>query len=168
MATFNGWTEEELYLALERANVQFHGNLCFNYRPERIGRRYNFRLIVVMSSRLKRKDLKDYPHLAEKYEDELMPDYIYPRGCKVGWPASYRPKPRGIATACWHASGVFYRELFKINPKGKIKTVLAYYVGEVGFDEKYPSTAHQNVGSMMSPAYMPDQCCCEMHDIGDF
>jgi hypothetical protein len=172
MALFIGWTKEELYLALDRANYYFNGNLCFDYVEAKNQKddRYRLRLLVKEASRLKKKDLVRYPKTVQKYQDagELLPDYLYPYGCKVNWNRGWTSgPPRGIASACWHASGQFYRELFRINPNGKIRTSLASYNGEDGFNRTFWSTENKNVGNMMNHISYADSCCCDMHGIGD-
>jgi hypothetical protein len=46
----------------------------------------------------------------------------------------------------------------EVNPNAVIRSGLAVYKGVDGFEETYPATAHQNIGSMFQPAYMPEQC----------
>jgi hypothetical protein len=103
-----------------------------------------------------------------------MPDYIYPAGCKVRWERGWvlRPseidRPHGIASACWHAGGKFFRELFNLNPNGKIITALARYDGMSGFNDNFPATAAQNVGSQICPVYTSDACACHIWDTENF
>jgi hypothetical protein len=173
MALFIGWTQRELYLALERANMHFGKNLCFDNDPTPQNQkddRYRAILRVWNATRLRKKDLSNYPETLKKYEEanELLPDFLYPYGCTVSWNRGWNSEPRGIATmACWHAHGRFYRELFKINPNGQIRTALASYNGERGFNDKFPRTKYAQKGSKMAPEAMSERCCCEHHGIGD-
>lgn len=67
---------------------------------------------------------------------------------------------RSIA-ACWHAHRDVMRALFTINPDGKLYTAMATYIGRQGFEDNFEATAGRNIGSRVSPAYMPDLCECE-------
>ena len=59
---------------------------------------------------------------------------------------------------CWHGFRDVFREALKVNPEAVIRTGKAVYKGAEGFENTYPSTADQNVGSMFQPAYMPEMC----------
>jgi len=59
---------------------------------------------------------------------------------------------------CWHGFRDVFRESFNVNPNAVIRTGKAVYRGSEDFEEVYPSTGHQNVGSMAEPAYMPEMC----------
>jgi hypothetical protein len=165
MATFRGWTEKEIRLAVERAGKHFHDNLCLAEMPEAKGRGFKARIRVKSGARLKKKDLKTYAKLIDRvFKNRLIPDHLYPPGASVNWSG---PRSKGAA-ACWHAYGRFFRELFKINPDGVIKTMLADYIGEDGFEDNYPQTADDRVGSRAEPRYRGDACCCDRYEIGDF
>lgn len=62
--------------------------------------------------------------------------------------------------ACWHVYRDVLTELFDAHPEAKVRTSLATYDGEDGFNQNYPATAYKNVGSMVAPAYMPELCDC--------
>lgn len=62
--------------------------------------------------------------------------------------------------ACWHAYRDVMMEVFETSPDAVIVTALATYRGQAGFLTDYPATAYKNIGSQMSPAYMPELCDC--------
>jgi len=173
MATFTGWTRDEMMLALERANAHFKGNLSIHdLKFEKILERGEYKgnsvfsctLTTLTGRRLTKRELfANYPETLRNFEErkELMPDYLYPAGCTVShtWRGD---KPKGVAWGCWHAHGQFYRELFKLNPHGRIKTGIAYYKGETGFNYEFPRTGDMTKGNVC----MSDRCSCDDHDIG--
>src|SRR4029453_13777988 len=59
---------------------------------------------------------------------------------------------------CWHGFRDGYRACFAVNPDARIKSGVAVYKGPQHFEDTYESTADQNVGSIVSPAYMPELC----------
>lgn len=63
--------------------------------------------------------------------------------------------------ACWHAYRDVMMEVFEENPDATIVTALETYRGRDDFMSKYPATKYKNIGSMMSPAYMPELCDCD-------
>lgn len=69
--------------------------------------------------------------------------------------------------ACWHAYRDVLSELFDVNPEARIRTSLTTYDGARGFQLNYPATAYKNIGSMVSPAYMPELCDCPDSIRGD-
>jgi hypothetical protein len=73
-------------------------------------------------------------------------------GARTSWTGRNGPY------ACWHAYRDVLRACFDINPDAKIYTTLARYKGSQGFEETYPSTAYNNVGSMINPTYMTELC----------
>ena len=77
------------------------------------------------------------------------------KGARKSW------NGRRLNATCWHAYRDVMFAIFEINPKARIATSMAIYKGIEGFNELYPSTADQNIGSMAAPAYMPDLCTCE-------
>lgn len=72
---------------------------------------------------------------------------------------------RRIAAACWHAYRDVLAGVFEVNPDARVRTAMAKYIGREGFLANYPETANQNIGSMASPAYMPELCDCEDYGI---
>ena len=174
MATFTGWNRQEMLLALERANKHFRDNLnIHDLAFVKVMQRGEYKAFSVFTCtltartgrRLRMCDLKaEYPETLKKFaeEKELLPDFLYPAGCTVsyGWRGE---KPKGVAWGCWHAHGQFYRELFKLNPHGRIITGIAKYETERGFNNAFPRTANQSKGGMC----MADRCSCDDHGIGD-
>lgn len=79
-------------------------------------------------------------------------------GCRRSWSGRRGP------WACWHAYRDVMRAILTKYPDAVITSAHARYEGLTGFEETYPSTANTNVGSMASPAYMPDLCDCPMGD----
>lgn len=67
---------------------------------------------------------------------------------------------RRIPAACWHAYRDVLAAIFDVNPKAAVRTALSTYLDREHFYHQYPATAHRNIGSMMSPAYMPELCDC--------
>lgn len=61
---------------------------------------------------------------------------------------------RHIPSASWEAHRDFLRALFAIVPDAVVYTMLATYRGAEDFEEKFPATAHRNVGSQMFPVTM--------------
>ena len=66
---------------------------------------------------------------------------------------------RGNA-ACWHAWRDVIRAILTEYPNAVVTTAQARYEGLTGFEETYPGTANNNVGSMMHPAFMTELCEC--------
>jgi hypothetical protein len=62
--------------------------------------------------------------------------------------------------ACWHAYRDVLAELFERFPTARVRTALAVYRGQEGFERDYPATAYINIGSQMQPASMPELCDC--------
>lgn len=77
------------------------------------------------------------------------------KGARKSWSG------RCCKAACWHAYRDAMYQVFAINPKARVATSMAVYKGLDGFEDIYPATADQNIGSCFSPAYMPDLCDCE-------
>lgn len=72
------------------------------------------------------------------------------RGARTSWSGRHGP------WASWEAHRDVLRAFFERYPDRIIKTAFATYRGLDGFLAEYPATAYKNVGSMMSPATMPD------------
>lgn len=66
---------------------------------------------------------------------------------------------RRTVSACWHAHWDVFRAMFDTYPDAVIRTSMATYTADT-FEDRAESTRYQNVGSMMSPAYMADLCEC--------
>ena len=67
---------------------------------------------------------------------------------------------------CWHGFRDVFRAVMAINPDAVVRTGIAVYKGSEGFEESYPGTAQNNIGSMFEPAYMPE--LCKGHCAGDW
>lgn len=67
---------------------------------------------------------------------------------------------RRINAVCWHAYRDVLTEVFDINPKAKVYTGMAKYLGRESFYDRFPETGHTNIGSMMYPVTMPECCDC--------
>lgn len=74
-------------------------------------------------------------------------------GARTSWSG------RACKAACWHAFRDVIRDVLDNNPRAVVVTSLARYTKE-NFEDTYPSTGYVNVGSMASPAYMPNLCNC--------
>lgn len=66
---------------------------------------------------------------------------------------------RKVAAVCWHGHQDFFRALFRINPKAKIRTCQAAYDSPEHFERTYGDT-NRNIGSMIQPLYYADACWC--------
>jgi hypothetical protein len=75
-------------------------------------------------------------------------------GSRTTWTGRHGP------WACWHAYRDVLAAIFAEYPDARIRTRMANYIGRTGFEDLYPATARDNVGSIMQPAYMPDLCGC--------
>lgn len=140
----------EFLQAFSAASAKFEWNLKNRSLVELKGRTIDVRLGVMSATR------------------GDVDDWDYPPGCKVSR-SGPGGRTRGVAAACWHAHGTLYRELFRINPEGKIDTALATYNGEEEFDEKYPMTSNGNPNNRSFAAWMSaDDCLCEYNGYGDF
>lgn len=67
---------------------------------------------------------------------------------------------RRTNAACWHAWRDAIRAILTEYPHAVVTTSQARYEGLEGFEDTYPGTAHNNIGSMMQPAFMPELCSC--------
>lgn len=67
---------------------------------------------------------------------------------------------RRMPCACWHAYRDVMYAVYAINPEATIRTGMAVYRGLDGFERDYPGTGSQNIGSVFSPAFMPELCEC--------
>ena len=72
-------------------------------------------------------------------------------GARTSWSGRHGP------WACWHVYRDVIREALRKYPHARFVTAMARYDAS-NFEETYPDTAHKNVGSVMSPAYMPELC----------
>lgn len=74
-------------------------------------------------------------------------------GARTSWSG------RKCKAACWHAFRDVIRDILAHNERAVIITALARYTVD-NFEDTYPETGNQNIGSMMCPAYMPELCDC--------
>ena len=65
------------------------------------------------------------------------------------------PGGRRMVSACWHAHGSFFEELFKINPSAKVFSSRTGWITAT-----YGNWQDFNIGSQMSPVYMSEACDC--------
>lgn len=126
----SGITLADLTKAVEIANVTYDGNLKVHQDAHQVGVR-KFTTIGRVTCVKSRKP-----------------------GSRMSWSGRHTP------TTCWHAYRDVLRALFVINPEAVITTKMAQYRGIEGFEENYPRTADQNIGSLFAPAYMPELCDC--------
>lgn len=70
-------------------------------------------------------------------------------------------KSRRISAACWHAHRDFLAALFAVAPDAVIRSSLAVYRGQVGFEATFPFTYYHNAGSMIDPQAYGSLCDCE-------
>ena len=68
---------------------------------------------------------------------------------------------RRVAAACWHAHRDVLQRLFDHFPDARIRTAVADYRGKSGFEQDFPATADNNIGSMFQPMCYADACDCE-------
>ena len=74
-------------------------------------------------------------------------------GARTSWSG------RKCKAACWHAFRDVIRDILANHPDAVIITSMARYTS-ANFEDTYPSTANQNIGSMYMPRYMPELCDC--------
>lgn len=68
---------------------------------------------------------------------------------------------RRMPAACWHLTRDVLAAAFDVNPDLRVHTMMARYIGRDGFNDLFPDTANHNIGSIVSPAYMPELCECD-------
>lgn len=129
-----GITPDQFIDAVAKAGVQYDDNLVAEITSVQSPTRFRARVVPRHSS--------------------FAPKTPAP-GARLSW------QGRCVKAACWHAYRDAMYAIFAINPKARIQTSMATYKGLEGFEDIYPNTADQNIGSMMQPAYMPDLCDCE-------
>ncbi len=67
---------------------------------------------------------------------------------------------RRLAKACWHAHRDVMQLLFDTFPNAELRTMLADYIGRVGFLSNFPATGATNLGSIATPLRADDACDC--------
>lgn len=141
-----GLTFEQIHRALMVVNHKYGNNLQFDRTPERVGLAFNFRL----TARSARATIRREHGEKVRY---------YPIGCRVR-EDQFSGNTRGVATACWHAFRDFAYACYGENPDARIKTAFADYRGLSGFEQTYPDTAMENIGSQFYPQYFGSTCAC--------
>lgn len=115
-------------------------------------------------------------HIGREYSATRFSCRVIPEDSGTNWTSSNDGKMsapgarrswsgRRLKAACWHAYRDVILGIFHVNPDARVYTGMAKYVGLQGFLDAYPQTAHQNIGSMAQPAYMPDLCDCDHYGI---
>lgn len=132
-----GITPEQFSCAVAEAAKLYQGNMRAEFSSVQSNTRFRARIVPYQSGAA------------------FLPVGVPAPGARLSW------NGRRIKASCWHAYRDVMIEVFRINPKARIATGLAVYKGIEGFEANYPRTAYMNIGSMMSPAYMPDLCDCE-------
>lgn len=82
-------------------------------------------------------------------------DYLYQRTSASGFHADRR-----VFAVCWHGHRDFMRAIYKRDQNARIKSYIADYRNAQDFEEKFPATGHENVGSMMYPMQAREVCNC--------
>jgi len=67
---------------------------------------------------------------------------------------------RRSVALCWHGHRDVMQAIFDAHPDAILVTAMARYEGAEGFDDTYPATGDQNIGSMMQPLSYRDACNC--------
>jgi hypothetical protein len=140
MSTIRNATHEQIEIALQETNKTFEDNIIFK-RFDSTGKNYSVTLTV--------KDSK------KKGSRLGFPEY--------DWQTRKVIKPgKHMRSACWHAHGLFYDNLFKINDKIVI----------VSNGEKITATNNgnwndRNIGSQMFPLYFSEACECNQNGIAE-
>lgn len=86
----------------------------------------------------------------------LLPTSDEYRKISTGWGS----RGRRVHAVCWHGHRYFMSHLFDKFPNAVLKTCLATYRGLNDFEEKYPDTGWDNVGSMIAPVFRREACKC--------
>jgi hypothetical protein len=146
----NGWTYEQIEMAMIRTSVRYKDNIQFVQKPTPTnikGTRWkNLRIKPVVSSRRK--------------------DGSYPAGSLVN--PTMAGGRRSCGAACWHAYGYFIRTLFDINPIGRIGTREAMYLGMDGFNQVFRETGYRMRGGRIDGMEYHYCCDCHEHELTEF
>ena len=67
---------------------------------------------------------------------------------------------RKVWAVCWHGFRDFFKEVYKINSKAKIVTMLTCYEDKQDFGLMYENTGYVNIGSQFQPLLCKDACHC--------
>ena len=129
-----GATMEELDKALELVNVKYQGNVCWNRRPEKVGRGFRLTLRVKDSKGLGHRLGSTGPIFFAKNHDEEV---------KFS-------KRKRLISACWHIHGDFFEAL-----PLDAKIITGRGIVKPGEWPDY------DIGSMLNPQMMSEACECE-------
>lgn len=132
-----GITPHQFLEAVRKVSARYGDNLDAEFGSQQSATRFRARVVPIVSG-----------------ATTCAPGVSAP-GARKSWSG------RRIKAACWHAYRDVLIEVFAINPDARVYTAMAKYKGVDSFNEQFPRTADQNIGSMMSPAYMPELCECE-------
>jgi hypothetical protein len=145
-----GATREDIEAALDVANEQFGGNLCFKALEDVSGPR------------------------SLRFKVRLTVDDLEGPGCRRGFLSyiyGWTNKPRRIRSACYHAIGAWMVALLERAPEAIIESGSMHlqggrYRGARGFLRAYQSVGDNNVGSQTFPIAFSESCNCHEHDCG--
>ncbi len=68
---------------------------------------------------------------------------------------------RTVCAVCWHGHRDFFRKVYEFCPDVVFETKMAKYTGVENFENTYPQTGYENIGSQMEPCQAADACYCE-------
>jgi hypothetical protein len=74
-------------------------------------------------------------------------------------------KPRRSRFACRHTYGHLFAAIYVRNPLAKIQTAFAYYRDLWDFLAYYQDVLDRNIGSVMYPLRLGDECTCDSDEI---
>lgn len=139
-----GITPDQFQLAIDKANVNYQGNLRAEIGSQQSATRFRGRVILQSTG---------YQLYGRKDTSLLAPGQRRSASAFSG--------QRRINAVCWHGYRDVLIELFNINPDARVYTAMAKYKGRDGFEANYPATGWHNIGSMAYPVTMPELCDCE-------
>ena len=79
---------------------------------------------------------------------------------RVGFSKNKDGSRKKVNSICWHGYKDFLIEMYKYHPNARVVTAQATYLNKEDFEQKYPDTAFNNIGSMVDPLYYSDACLC--------
>jgi hypothetical protein len=118
----------------------------FSAIVEKVGAEYNGNLII-------HPDMRQEGKRVIRVQGRIRTESSREAGARRSWSG------RRTVSACWHAHRDVYREVFAQYPNATVQTSMARYTAD-NFEDVYPDTGNNNIGSMFAPAYMPDLCEC--------
>lgn len=138
-----GVTKEQFELAVQKANVNYEGNLVAHFGRNYSDTRFAARVVLAHTG---------YQLYGSKDTSLLAPGQRRSAG-------AFAPSRR-INAVCWHGYRDVLIELFNINPSVRVYTAMAKYRGKGEFYKNYPLTGDRNIGSLAAPVTMPETCDC--------